>query len=210
MSLTELMHWFLSDDGLIGLLAANWPLGIALLAAIIFVETGIVVMPFLPGDSLLFAAGAFLGVAGLSPVVPILVITLAAIAGDATNYAIGRSPLGQIIVTRGWIKPHHMDATRAYFDRYGTMTITVARFVPIVRTIAPFAAGLAGMDVRRFAAYNVIGAVLWCVGVTLAGYWLGRFEWVRTNLHWLAVAIVFVSVLPMVFHAISRPRPRVD
>ena len=129
--------WLTSENGLMALLAQNWVLGTLIIALIIFVETGLVIMPFLPGDSLLFAAGAFLGLAGIDPLTSIAIITAAAIAGDALNYTIGSSRWGQKLAHSRWIKPAHMERAREYFARFGAMTITVARFVPIVRTLAP-------------------------------------------------------------------------
>lgn len=203
---TGLLSWFSSNQGLMAVLAQNWLLGTFVIACIIFVETGLVVMPFLPGDSLLFAAGAFLALTGTSPLLPMAIVTLAAIAGDATNYAIGRSAWGQTIVRRGWVKPHHLAQTRAWFDRYGSATITIGRFIPIVRTVAPFLAGLSGMRTRQFAMYNVAGGVLWCSSVMLAGLWLGKIAWVSEHLHWLSVVIVVLSILPVAWHLFAHPR----
>ena len=203
---TGLLSWFSSDQGLMALLAQNWLLGTCLIAAIVFVETGMVVMPFLPGDSLLFAAGAFLGLTGTSPLAPMAIVAFAAIAGDATNYMIGRSSLGQTIIRRGWVKPNHLAQTRAFFDRYGGVTITIGRFVPVVRTVAPFLAGLSGMRARQFAMYNVVGGVLWCSLLIMAGFWLGKVMWVREHLHWLSLVIVALSVLPVVWHVLAERR----
>jgi membrane-associated protein len=197
MNPLDLLHWLTSDAGLMAVFAQNWLLGSCLIAAIIFVETGLVVMPFLPGDSLLFGAGAFLGVKGISPLPVIIIVALAAIAGDAVNYSIGRSRLGQALVKKGWVKPKHLDKTREYFDRYGGMTITIGRFVPIVRTIAPFLAGMTGMQPRRFFTYNIIGGIAWCAGLVLAGFWLGKITWVHEHLQWLSLVIVAVSLVPV-------------
>lgn len=197
MSVTEIFSWLTSEHGLMALLAQNWVLGTAIIAVVIFVETGLVVMPFLPGDSLLFAAGAFLGVAGIHPGVSLAAITAAAILGDAVNYTIASSSLGQRLAHSRWIKPEHMARARDYFARYGAMTITVARFVPIIRTVAPFVAGLSQMSRRTFYLYNLIGGVLWCATMLLAGYWLGSIPWVRANLHWVSVIIIGVSVIPV-------------
>ncbi len=197
---TALLAWFSSDQGLMALLSHNWPLGILMVAAIVFVETGLVFMPFLPGDSLLFATGALLGLAGLSPLIPIAIASVAAIAGDATNYAIGRSRLGQQIVRRGWISPRHLERTQAWFERYGGPTITIGRFFPVVRTVAPFMAGLAGLDAKRFLAYNIAGGIVWSGLLMSAGYWLGQVAWVREHLHWLSLGIVALSLLPVLIH----------
>ena len=188
--------WLTSENGLMALLAQNWVLGTLIIALIIFVETGLVIMPFLPGDSLLFAAGAFLGLAGIDPLTSIAIITAAAIAGDALNYTIGSSRWPE-----AGAQP--MDQARAhgaraeYFARFGAMTITVARFVPIVRTLAPFVAGLSQMPRGRFYAYNVVGGVVWCSSMMLAGYWLGSIPWVRANLHWVSVIIIGLSLIPV-------------
>ena len=199
-----LLTWFGSDQGLMAVLSHNWLLGTLIIAAIVFVETGLVVMPFLPGDSLLFAAGAFLGLAGISPLIPMAIVCLAAIAGDATNYAVGRSALGQQIVRRGWVKPHHLEQTRSWFDRFGGPTITIGRFVPIVRTVAPFMAGLAGMRARQFLVFNIVGGIAWCGALMLAGCSLGHIVWVREHLHWLSLGIVALSVLPVLIHFLSE------
>lgn len=201
-----LLNWFSSDQGLMTVLAHNGLLGTCLIACIILVETGLVVMPFLPGDSLLFAAGAFLGLTGTSPLLPIAIVALAAIAGDATNYAIGRSSLGQAIIRRGWVKPSHLAQTREWFDRYGGATITIGRFVPVVRTVAPFLAGLSGMRAGQFATYNVAGGWLWCSLLMMAGFWLGKIAWVREHLHWLSLIIVVLSVFPVAWHLLVQRR----
>ena len=192
-----LLTWFSGDEGLMAVLSQNWLLGTLVIAAIVFVETGLAVMPFLPGDSLLFTAGAFLGLASISPLIPMAIVCVAAIAGDATNYAIGRSSLGHQIIRRGWVKPRHLKQTRSWFDRFGGPTIAIGRFVPIVRTLAPFMAGLAGMPVRPFLMFNIIGGIVWCGVLMLAGYWLGHIVWVREHLQWLSLGIVVISALPV-------------
>lgn len=204
-----LLNWFTSDQGLMAVLAQNWLLGTLVISGVIFVETGLVVMPFLPGDSLLFAAGAFLGMSGMPLLPSMLIFTLAAVAGDAANYAIGRSALGQQLVSRGWVKPKHLQKTRSWFDRFGGPTITIGRFIPIVRTVAPFLAGLSGMKARQFFAFNILGGVLWCGLLTGAGYWLARLAWVRDHLHWLSAAIVVLSILPVAVHWLTqRGKPK--
>ncbi|MBB1593327.1 VTT domain-containing protein [Achromobacter sp. UMC46] len=206
--MTEIFSWLTSEHGLMALLAQNWILGTVIIAGVIFVETGLVVMPFLPGDSLLFAAGAFLGLAGIDPAISLAAITAAAIAGDALNYTIASSSAGQRLAHSRWIKPAHMERARDYFARYGAMTITVARFVPIVRTLAPFVAGLSQMPRRTFYAYNVIGGVLWCSTMLLAGYWLGSIPWVRANLHWVSVIIIGLSLIPVAAQFVQMRQTR--
>ncbi len=189
-----------SDQGLMNLLAQNWLIGIGIIAVVVFCETGLVVMPFLPGDSLLFASGTFMGLSSMSPAPAIALITLAAVAGDGVNFAIGRSRVGQYLVKRGWIKPQHLCKTRSYFDRYGGATVTVGRFVPVVRTVAPFLAGLSGMDTGRFVFYNVLGAILWCSSLIMAGFYLGQIAWVKDHLTLMSMGIVALSLIPVAAH----------
>ena len=169
-----------------------------LLFLIVFAETGLVVTPILPGDSLLFAAGAFAGRGSLHPLVLFGILSGAAILGDTVNYGIGKY-LGGWILSRPssrLIRREHIDRTHAFFERYGGKTIILARFVPIIRTFAPFVAGIGAMTYVRFIVYNVVGGVLWvaiCVG---GGYWFGGLEIVRKNFSLVVLAIVIVSVLP--------------
>ncbi|CAG2159271.1 VTT domain-containing protein [Cupriavidus numazuensis] len=197
MLASGVLAWLAGDQQLMELLSRNWLLGVSLVACVVFLETGLVVLPFLPGDSLLFATGAFLGASGILPLWPVVLITAAAVAGDGLNFLVGRSPAGQWLAHRRWIKPPHLQKTREYFDRFGGSTVTIARFVPIVRTITPFLAGMSGMEGRRFALFNVIGGLLWCPGLLLSGYWLGGISWVRDHMQWLTLGIVVVSLLPV-------------
>lgn len=175
-----------------------------LLFLIIFVETGLVVMPFLPGDSLLFVAGSL----AAGPTAPlelwILIVSLiiAAILGDNVNYWVGRffgeKVLGWKLFGRQLVRQKDMDKTHEYFEKYGPRTIIIARFVPIVRTLAPFAAGIGKMDYRRsFTPFNVIGAVLWIVLLTVAGYFFGKHPFVQKHYETVILGIIFISVLPM-------------
>ena len=173
-----------------------------ILFAIVFCETGLVVMPFLPGDSLLFAIGAL----GAQPGTPInlwimgLLLIVAAILGDALNYAVGLR-VGPAVFHNEqsrWFKRKHLDAAHAFYEKYGGKTIILARFVPIVRTFAPFVAGIAKMSYFKFAIYNAIGAVLWVGLLMIAGRIFGGLEWVRTHFEMVIVAIIFISVLPAV------------
>ena len=206
MNPLELWHWFSSDTGLMAVFAQNRLLGACLIAAIIFVETGLVVMPFLPGDSLLFGAGAYLGVSRHSPLPVIFLAVVAAVAGDAVNYSVGRSRVGQSLVRRGWVKTRHLDRARSYFERYGGMTITIARFVPIIRTVAPFVAGLSEMNLRRFLVFNVTGGVLWSALMVSAGFWLGKVRWVHEHLQWLSLIIVALSLVPVAIQLFRERR----
>ena len=201
---TGLLSWLGSDQNVMLLLSQNWMWGIALVSTVIFCETGLVVLPFLPGDSLLFATGAFLGMSAMSPLVSIFVITLAAVAGDSVNFAMGRSRVGQYLLKRAWIKPHHLVKTRAYFDQFGGPTVTIGRFVPVVRTIAPFMAGLSGMCPRRFAFFNVIGALVWSGSLIMAGFWLGHVPWIKGHMAWMSIGVVALSMVPVLAHLSPR------
>ena len=192
-----IFSWLTNEKALMALLAAHEVEGLLLVALVIFCETGLVVLPFLPGDSILFALGAFAALNERSPVLAIVAVVVAAIAGDGVNFLVGRSRIGRWLVNRKWISDANMKRTKDYFDRYGASTVTIGRFVPIVRTIAPFVAGLTGMDLRRFLVYNIAGGVAWASGMVLAGYWLGRIEWVGQHMTLLSLAIVAVSVVPV-------------
>ncbi len=171
------------------------------IVAVVFIETGLL-FPFLPGDSLLFTAGMLVAQDYLRLNIWVLcaLLFLAAFLGDQLAYAIGRR-LGPKVFSRPdsrFFKQKYIDQTYKYFDKYGGRTIIVARFVPFVRTYAPVAAGVGRMNYRHFVSYNVVGALLWGVGVTLLGYWLGNFTFIKDNIEVLLVAIVGVSVLPIV------------
>lgn len=180
--------------------AANYGVWMyAILFIIIFAETGLVVTPFLPGDSLLFAIGAIAARGVLSLPVILIGLSVAAIIGDALNYSIGRF-FGDF-VTRKFsriVKPQYIEKTHEFYEKYGTKTIVLARFVPIVRTIAPFVAGIAKMRYRDFGLYNVVGGIFWIVSMTMAGYVFGNLEFIRKNFSLVVLGIVFISVLPMV------------
>jgi membrane-associated protein len=179
-----------------------------ILFAIIFCETGLIVTPFLPGDSLLFIAGTLAAVGGMNVHVVVALLIVAAILGDAVNYAVGRY-LGAHWLQNSnsrFIKREYIDKTHAFYEKYGGMTIIIARFVPIVRTYAPFVAGVSGMTYRKFALYNVSGAVIWVVSVTYLGYFFGNVPWIRQNQGFVAVGIIFVSVLPILIGWIKAKR----
>jgi len=172
-----------------------------ILIAIVFCETGLVVMPFLPGDSLLFAIGAMAAIPGSPIHLPLLagLLILAAILGDALNYTIG-ARLGPAAFhkERRWLNRKHLEAAHAFYEKHGGKTIILARFVPIVRTFAPFVAGVAQMSYRQFALYNIVGAFLWVGLLVTAGRLFGGLPWVKTNFEIVVLAIVFISVLPAV------------
>lgn len=180
-----------------------------MLFLVIFLETGIVVTPFLPGDSLLFAAGAVAAASGGSLDVWTLlgVLVAAAVLGDACNYTIG-SRWGRRLLDSGRfsrvIKPEHISETEAFFARHGGKTISFARFFPFIRTFAPFVAGTCHMDRKRFTLFNVVGGVVWVVAFVGAGYFFGNIPVVAENLELLVVGIVAVTLLPSAWHALKR------
>ena len=172
-----------------------------LLFAIVFCETGLVVMPLLPGDSLLFAAGAIAALGSLNPHLLVVLLTIAAVLGDALNYQIGRY-IGPAVFRREsgrFFKREHLEKTQAFYQRYGGKTIIIARFVPIIRTFAPFLAGVGQMNYSKFAMYNVTGAIAWVVIGVYAGYLFGRVKFIQENFSLVIIAIVLISLLPALF-----------
>lgn len=196
------------DRHLAELTAAYGPWIYGILFLIIFCETGLVVTPFLPGDSLLFVAGAIATQDAMNIHLMAILLIIAAILGDAVNYSIGRffgvrlfaNPDSKIFRRR------HLEITQTFYARHGGKTIILARFVPIVRTFAPFVAGMGHMPYRRFAAYNVVGAIAWVTLFSYAGYFFGNLPMVQSNLHYLIVAIIFVSILPGVIEILRHRR----
>ena len=170
----------------------------AILFAVIFVETGVVIMPILPGDSLLFAAGTFAALGSFNVWGLIALLAVAAVLGDAVNYSIGHY-LGERAYSIKWIKKEYLDQTHAFFEKHGGKAIFLARFVPIVRTFAPFVAGIGKMSYAYFATYNIVGGVCWVILFTLLGYFFGNIPFVKKNFELVIIVIILVSVLPMVF-----------
>lgn len=214
--MAELIDLFLHVDRHLLELVANYGVWIyAILFLIVFAETGLVVTPFLPGDSLLFAAGALAATGALNLWLVALLLLAAAITGDAVNYAVGRSAGHRVIhLARTdprwgrWINPAYIARAHDFFERRGGKAIVLARFVPIVRTFVPFVAGVAEMSYSTFAFYNVTGAIAWvglCVG---AGYLFGNVPVVKDNFSLVVLGIVAVSLLPMVFEILSARRAR--
>lgn len=183
------------------------------LFVIVFCETGLVVTPFLPGDSLLFAAGALAATGKLSLVVVLVSLIVAAVLGDAVNYLLGAKFGERFLATQRlpWIRKEHLDQTHAYFERYGNKTIVIARFAPFVRTFAPFVAGIGRMSYRQFGFYNIVGGCAWVLSCTIAGVLFGNIPWVKERFSLVVIGIVVVSVVPIVWEAarnrlqISKP-----
>ena len=178
-----------------------------ILFLVIFVETGLVLMPFLPGDSLLFTAGLFARTGHLNLSYILILLFIAAVVGDNVNYFIGKNiglrMLGIKIRGKKVVKQEYLDKTHEFYEKHGTKTIIMARFVPIVRTFAPFVAGVAEMKYRRFLSYDILGGALWIGSLTMAGYFLGHFEWIKNNIEKVALMIIFISILPVIIEVIK-------
>ncbi|MBX3649985.1 MAG: DedA family protein [Burkholderiales bacterium] len=198
------------DDHLQALVAAYGAWIYLILFLIVFCETGLVVTPFLPGDSLLFVAGAIAAAGGMNIHLLVVLLIIAAIIGDAVNYSIGHYIGPRVLKDRNsrWLNPRHLERAHAFYERHGGKTIIIARFVPIVRTYAPFVAGAASMPYPRFALYNVSGAILWVVSLGYAGYFFGNIPLIKDNLTVVIITIIILSILPGVFEYLRhRNRP---
>ncbi len=201
------------DEHLMALAVAYGPWIYALLFAIVFAETGLVVTPVLPGDSLLFAAGALAGAGILDPVLVATLLMAAAIAGDAVNYSVGRA-IGPRVFTatdstsrlHRLLNRDHLNQAHAFFERHGGKAIVLARFVPIVRTFVPFVAGAGSMSYPAFALYNVTGGIAWVVVCVGGGYLFGDLPLVKNNFSLVALGIIFVSLLPMIVQILRTRR----
>jgi membrane-associated protein len=181
-----------------------------ILFVIVFCETGLVVTPILPGDSLLFAVGAFAALGALDLAASLILLSVAAVAGDSTNYAIGYR-VGPTVFSRArsrWLNREYLDRTHRFYERHGAKTIVIARFVPIVRTFAPFVAGIGRMTYSRFLTYNVAGGIAWIVIFVLGGYLFGNIPVVKRNFTVVILVIIVISVLPAVIEILrQRVRP---
>jgi membrane-associated protein len=207
MDLATLIDLFLNLDKHLAEQVAIWgPWIYAILFLIIFVETGLVVMPFLPGDSLLFVCGAIAAVGGMDPVLLIALLIVAAVLGDALNYTIGRRVGPRVFgwEKSRWFNRDAFDRTHAFYERHGAMTIIIARFLPFVRTFAPFVAGVAQMDRGRFTLYNVIGGVLWVAGLVSLGHAVGNTDWVQRHFSWVALAMIVIPGLLAVYEVVRH------
>ena len=204
----EVVHFMVDfilhiDKHLEAFVIAYGPWVYALLFAIVFVETGVVVMPFLPGDSLLFIVGALAGAGLLDLAIAVPVLLAAAILGDQSNYMIGRHIGPRVFQweTSRFFNRKAFDKAHAFYERYGGITLVLARFMPFIRTFAPFVAGVAAMHRGRFTAFNVGGAILWVVGLCAAGYFFGNLPWVKANLEKIIWALILVPGLLAIFGA---------
>jgi membrane-associated protein len=209
----ELIKYFIDfilhlDIHLVELVSHYGTLSYAFLFAIIFCETGLVVTPFLPGDSLLFAIGALSAKGALDAVTAALLLMLAAIIGDSTNYWIGYFVGPKVFRSESsrWLNRKHLERTSAFYDKYGVKTVIIARFMPIVRTFAPFVAGIGRMPYPRFLFFSVMGSILWIGLFITAGYLFGNIPVVKRNFTLVVLAIIFVSLLPAIIEAVRARR----
>lgn len=202
MDLQSIIDLFLHLDKHLATVSATWGIWIyGLLFLIIFVETGLVVMPFLPGDSLLFVAGAIAAIGGLSLPLLMVLLSVAAIAGDALNYSVGRWLGNKVFAWESsrWFNKDAFNKANTFYEKHGPITIVIGRFLPFIRTFTPFVAGVAQMSYPRFAFYNVIGGLVWVCGLTGIGYLVGNHPWVKANFSLVALALIVVPSLPAVW-----------
>ena len=177
-----------------------------ILFLIIFCETGLVVTPFLPGDSLLFAAGTFAAIGALDVTKTFILLSIAAVAGDTVNYWIGNFIGPKVFHKEGvrFLNKKHLEKTHQFYERYGGKTIIIARFIPIIRTFAPFVAGIGSMTYGRFLSYNIIGGILWIAICVFAGYFFGNIPIVKQNFSIVILAIILVSIMPGIIEFIRH------
>ena len=210
--ITTLLDFILHVDQHLELFVQNYGVWVyALLFAIVFIETGVVVMPFLPGDSLLFVAGAMCGIGLMDYAVLVPLLFVAAVLGNQSNYAIGRA-IGQRVFQwedSRWFNRRAFDQAHAFYEKYGGIAIVAARFMPFVRTFAPFVAGVAQMTRRKFTFFDVAGGALWVGGIVTVGYFFGNIPWVKTHLDKIIWAMIFVPGF-LVLLGSWRARRRAD
>jgi len=197
-----MIDFFLHLDKHLAVVASTWGMWIyVLLFLIILIETGLVAMPFLPGDSLLFVAGAIAAVGGMSLPALMALLSVAAIAGDALNYSVGRWVGHKVFAWENsrWFNKDAFNKTHAFYEEHGAITIVVGRFLPFIRTFTPFVAGVAQMTYPKFAFYNVIGGLIWVCGLTGIGFLVGNHPWVQANFSLVALALIIIPSLPAVW-----------
>ena len=207
----QIAKYFLHLDEYLGIIiAAVGPLTYVILFAIVFAETGLVVAPFLPGDSLLFVAGSLSGAGHLNIFAIYITLLAAAILGDTVNYWIGNKIGPRVFAKENSriFKKEYLERTREFYEKHGGKAIILARFIPIIRTFAPFVAGVGQMHYRTFLAYNVTGTFIWVTGFVFSGYFFGGLKFIKDNFHYTVVLIVVLSVMPMIYEYINHKRKR--
>ncbi|MCI0393014.1 MAG: DedA family protein [Acidobacteria bacterium] len=209
----ELIKYFIDfilhlDTNLVELVQHYGTLSYGILFLIIFCETGLVVTPFLPGDSLLFAVGAISAKGALDVYWVFVILAMAAIIGDSTNYWIGYFIGPKVFRSESsrWLNRRHLDRTHEFYEKYGAKTVIIARFMPIIRTFAPFVAGIGRMTYLKFLLYSVVGTILWIGSFVTAGYWFGNIPIVKENFTLVVFAIIIISVMPAVIEALRARR----
>lgn len=203
MNISSLIH---IDESLLSIISQYGPFTYLILFAIIFLETGLVITPFLPGDSLLFVAGVLAAQNLLNVYFLFILLTIAAIAGDSMNYAIGKYLGKKVFSGSRFFKKEYLKRTEKFYDKYGSKTIVLARFIPIVRTFAPFVAGIGKMNYSRFISYNILGGILWVAIFTFGGYFFGNVPLVKENLTIVILIIIFLSILPAIIEILRNKK----
>lgn len=207
-----IINFILHIDKYIEAIVTNYTmLTYVVLFGIIFIETGVVILPFLPGDSVLFAAGAIIAKTGsINALLMLILLYLAAILGDSANYAIGHFLGGKIRAKKKirFIKTEYIDKTHAFFEKHGVGAITIARFVPIIRTFAPFVAGVSEMHYKTFLLYNVIGGVLWVSLMYGLGFFFGNIGFVKDHFSLIIIAVIFISIIPIIIAFINSKKEK--
>ena len=202
--ISDAIDLFLHLDKYIGIIADQYgTLTYFLLFIIIFLETGVVVTPFLPGDSLLFVAGTIAAIGSFNIIWLFVILTIAAILGDSVNYLIG-SFVGSAIINSNIIKKEYIEKTEEFYNKYGNKTIVIARFVPIVRTFAPFVAGIGKMDYRNFVFYNITGGIMWTALFIFGGFFFGNIPLIKENLTIVILIIIATSIIPPIYEILRN------
>ncbi len=205
MALPLFMDFLFHIDKYLNIFIINYGFFVyAITFIVIFVETGLVIMPFLPGDTLLFVAGTFASLGSLNIFILLIILSLAAILGDSINYLIGNKLGRKAFDSEGrFFNKKYLIATEEFYEKHGNKTIIIARFIPVIRTFAPFAAGIGKMKYPRFLAYNIIGGIAWVFIFVLGGYFFGNIPFVKENFGLVVLAIIFISLLPLIKSLIS-------
>ena len=206
MDISLLLNVFLHLDVYLGELIKQYSTGIYIIIfLVVFVETGLVIMPFLPGDSLLFAVGSFAALGSLILYFSLAILSVAAILGDSVNYFVGQR-FGRKIFkkNRRFLDVKHLEMTERFYQKHGAKTIILARFAPFIRTFAPFVAGVGNMNYFKFFFYNIIGGLAWVFLFVLSGYWFGNIPFVKDNFSIFILGIIFVSLLPLIINVINH------